>query len=233
VNPSLTCSEPLVWTCKGCGHSFHTDEWQAHGRQCPACTEKRGEWKCSLCLGSFSQPALQAPHPCKKDRKPTANMVNGFPSTFVQDKWKIKGPLFFKKTKAVNIAFLGFLFLGLSGALALFLITDKKNSFELAKAHNQPRNWGATQATSLQNDDKLYEMAFELLNRKTSFRAFLKRNEFSPPEGKKITYSLEGPDLVVISIPWGNRGQGFYKVNTTTGICYELDSAFHEFILMK
>ena len=156
-------------------------------------------------------------------------MINGFPSTFVQDKWKIKGPLFFKKTKAVKIAFVGFLFLGLSGALAFFLITDKKGSFELAKAHNLPSSWGATQATSLKNDDKLYEMAFELLNRNTSFRAYLKKDEFSAPKDKKILYSLEGPDLVVISIP----GRGFYKVNTTTGICCELDSAFRAFILMK
>jgi len=61
----MNCSD-LVWTCKGCGHSCHAEEWQSHGRQCPVCTEKRGEWKCSLCLGAFTQPALQGPHPCKK-----------------------------------------------------------------------------------------------------------------------------------------------------------------------
>lgn len=66
MNTPLTCTEPLVWTCKACGHSFHAEEWQSHGRQCPACTEKRGEWKCSLCLGSFAQPALGKDHPCKK-----------------------------------------------------------------------------------------------------------------------------------------------------------------------
>jgi hypothetical protein len=65
VIPSLTCSEPLVWTCKACGHSFHTDEWQAHGRQCPACSEKGGEWKCSLCMAFFSQPSLNTSHPCR------------------------------------------------------------------------------------------------------------------------------------------------------------------------
>ena len=59
------CSEPLVWTCKACSHSFHTDEWQAHDRQCPACSEKGGEWKCTLCMAFFSQPSLNTSHPCR------------------------------------------------------------------------------------------------------------------------------------------------------------------------
>ena len=238
--PSLSCSEPLVWTCKACGHSFHTDEWQAHGRQCPACTEKRGEWKCSLCLGSFSQPALKAPHPCKKDRKPTANMVNGFPSTFVQDKWKMKGPLFFKKTKAINIAFVGFLFVGLSGTLAFFFMIDKKDSFELAKANNQKSHWGLISTSdvcpaSLQDEEKLYEKAFALLKETRSFRAFLKGYEISLAKDKLTWHSLfnlEGPDVVVIEIctDFGDRSfpHKWYKVNTTTRICYEYDAASNE-----
>jgi hypothetical protein len=64
VNLSLTCSEPLVWTCKACGHSFHTDEWQAHGRQCPACNAHEGSWHCGKCQAGFTQPSLGSEHPC-------------------------------------------------------------------------------------------------------------------------------------------------------------------------
>ena len=64
-----TCSEPLLWNCGSCGHSFHAEEWQKQGRQCPACLEKKGNWKCSLCLESFSQPALQGEHPCKRKNR--------------------------------------------------------------------------------------------------------------------------------------------------------------------
>jgi len=72
MNQHITCTEPLVWTCKGCGHSFHTNEWQTHGRQCPACTEKRGEWKCSLCQADFKQSYLGTTHPCfSKGAAPT------------------------------------------------------------------------------------------------------------------------------------------------------------------
>ena len=67
MNQNITCTEPLVWTCKSCANSFQLDEWQEHGRQCPACTEKRGEWKCSLCMAFFSQPSLNTSHPCRSD----------------------------------------------------------------------------------------------------------------------------------------------------------------------
>jgi len=64
-----TCSEPLLWTCNSCAHSFHADEWQNQGRQCPACLEKSGTWKCSLCLETFSQPTLQGERQCKRKKE--------------------------------------------------------------------------------------------------------------------------------------------------------------------
>ena len=64
-----TCSEPLLWTCNSCAHSFHADEWQNQGRQCPACLEKSGSWKCSLCLETFSQPTLQGERQCKRKKE--------------------------------------------------------------------------------------------------------------------------------------------------------------------
>jgi tetratricopeptide (TPR) repeat protein len=62
-----TCSEPLVWTCKACGHSFHEKEWVKAGRKCPACERTAGNWKCSLCQEAFNQPALSPKHPCRRD----------------------------------------------------------------------------------------------------------------------------------------------------------------------
>ena len=165
-------------------------------------------------------------------------MVNGFPSTFVQDKWKIKGPLFFKKTKAVKIAFVGFLFLGLFGTLAFFLMIDKKDIFELAKAHNQNSQWVSTSddhPASLEDEEKLYEKAFGLLKETRSFRAFLKGYEISLAKDKLTWHSLfnlEGPDVVVIEIrtDFGDRSfpHRWYKVNTNTRICYEYDVASDE-----
>jgi len=167
-------------------------------------------------------------------------MVNGFPSTFVQDKWKMKGPLFFKKTKAINIAFVGFLFVGLSGTLAFFFMIDKKDSFELAKANNQKSHWGLISTSdvcpaSLQDEEKLYEKAFALLKETRSFRAFLKGYEISLAKDKLTWHSLfnlEGPDVVVIEIctDFGDRSfpHKWYKVNTTTRICYEYDAASNE-----
>ena len=64
-----TCSEPFLWTCNSCAHSFHADEWQNQGRQCPACLEKSGSWKCSLCLETFSQPTLQGERQCKRKKE--------------------------------------------------------------------------------------------------------------------------------------------------------------------
>lgn len=64
-----TCSEPLLWICHSCGHSFHLDEWKHQGRQCPACQEKKGIWKCSLCLETFSQPTLQGERSCKRKKE--------------------------------------------------------------------------------------------------------------------------------------------------------------------
>jgi len=62
-----TCSEPLVWTCHACGHSFHEAEWESSDRKCPACEKLKGRWKCSLCQESFAQPALGRAHPCHRD----------------------------------------------------------------------------------------------------------------------------------------------------------------------
>jgi len=59
-----TCSEPLVWTCKSCGHSFHEEEWNSGGRKCPVCDKNLGSWKCSLCQEVLKQPALGLTHPC-------------------------------------------------------------------------------------------------------------------------------------------------------------------------
>jgi len=63
---SQTCSEPLVWTCKACGHAFKEKEWIEAGRSCPVCENKAGHWKCSLCQGEFVQPSLGNEHPCRK-----------------------------------------------------------------------------------------------------------------------------------------------------------------------
>ena len=59
-----TCSEPLVWICGSCGHSFQLDEWQEHGRLCPACNAREGSWSCGKCRGEFTQPSLGSEHPC-------------------------------------------------------------------------------------------------------------------------------------------------------------------------
>jgi len=60
----MTCSEPLVWTCHACGHSFHADEWQFHGHLCPACNSRAGSWHCGKCQAVFRQPFLGSEHPC-------------------------------------------------------------------------------------------------------------------------------------------------------------------------
>ena len=60
----MTCSEPLVWTCHACGHSFHADEWQFHGHLCPACNSRVGSWRCGKCQVVFNQPFLGSEHPC-------------------------------------------------------------------------------------------------------------------------------------------------------------------------
>lgn len=65
MNP--TCSEPLVWTCRACGHSFHETEWESAARKCPACGKLKGRWKCSLCQEDFPQPALGRAHPCHRN----------------------------------------------------------------------------------------------------------------------------------------------------------------------
>jgi len=59
-----TCSEPLVWTCKACGHSFHEKEWVKAGRKCPACERTVGNWKCSQCLHVVGQPSLGSDRFC-------------------------------------------------------------------------------------------------------------------------------------------------------------------------
>ena len=60
----MTCSEPLVWTCKSCANSFQLDEWQEHGRLCPACNAHEGSWHCGKCQAGFTQPSLGSEHPC-------------------------------------------------------------------------------------------------------------------------------------------------------------------------
>jgi len=78
------CPEPLVWTCKICGHSFHEKEWQAASRCCPACNSGSGSWKCTLCNNILAQPALGALHPCLnkasafKNRLPSKNVFQSF-----------------------------------------------------------------------------------------------------------------------------------------------------------
>lgn len=68
MTSGLTCTEPLVWTCKSCGHSFHEEEWNSGGRKCPVCYKNQGSWKCSLCQEVLKQPALGLTHPCyRKD----------------------------------------------------------------------------------------------------------------------------------------------------------------------
>lgn len=64
MTSGLTCTEPLVWTCKSCGHSFHENEWRKSERTCPACEKSQGVWKCSLCQATLPQPALGNIHPC-------------------------------------------------------------------------------------------------------------------------------------------------------------------------
>ena len=116
MNTPLTCTEPLVWTCKACGHSFHAEEWQSRGRQCPACTEKRGDWKCSLCLGSFTQPALQGLHPCKKGS--TNDTVKNAVTPTVQRTITLPGWINLKNTL--------FLFIGLAVLGLAYLIISIK-----------------------------------------------------------------------------------------------------------
>ena len=69
----MTCSEPLVWTCNSCGHSFHEDEWQRFGQACPACEKIQGIWKCSLCQNTLNQPALGRSHACFLEGKKVAS----------------------------------------------------------------------------------------------------------------------------------------------------------------
>jgi len=79
----MTCSEPLVWICGSCGHSFHEEEWQNSERTCPACEKIRGVWKCSLCQETFPQPALGNIHPCHSisaTSKKTISTNNSLPS---------------------------------------------------------------------------------------------------------------------------------------------------------
>ena len=64
MTSGLTCTEPLVWTCKSCGHSFQLDEWQEQGRLCPACNAHEGSWQCGKCQAGFTQPSLGSQHPC-------------------------------------------------------------------------------------------------------------------------------------------------------------------------
>jgi len=78
---SQTCSEPLVWTCKACGHAFQEKEWMEAGRSCPVCENKAGHWKCSLCQSDFRQPSLGKEHACLKrispaiSTKPAQNLI--------------------------------------------------------------------------------------------------------------------------------------------------------------
>ena len=78
---SQTCSEPLVWTCKACGHAFKEKEWIEAGRSCPVCENKAGHWKCSLCQSDFRQPSLGKEHACLKrispaiSTKPAQNLI--------------------------------------------------------------------------------------------------------------------------------------------------------------
>jgi hypothetical protein len=60
------CSEPLVWICRSCDHSFHAEEWTTAGKKCPACETREGQWRCSLCQEFFYQPVIGATHPCLK-----------------------------------------------------------------------------------------------------------------------------------------------------------------------
>ena len=72
--PPATCSEPLVWTCKSCGHSFHENEWRKSERTCPACEKSQGVWKCSLCQATLPQPALGNIHPCHSGSATSKNI---------------------------------------------------------------------------------------------------------------------------------------------------------------
>jgi len=58
------CSEPLLWFCESCSNPFELEEWQHHGRSCPACRGKSGIWRCGKCHGEFGQPSLGSEHPC-------------------------------------------------------------------------------------------------------------------------------------------------------------------------
>lgn len=64
MTSGLTCTEPLVWTCKFCANSFQLDEWQEQGRLCPACSAHEGSWHCGKCRAGFAQPSLGSEHPC-------------------------------------------------------------------------------------------------------------------------------------------------------------------------
>ena len=154
MNTPLTCTEPLVWTCKACGHSFHAEEWQSHGRQCPACTEKRGEWKCSLCLGSFTQPALQGPHPCKKgaaENGLTSSPAPSMPRTITLPGW----------LSLKNAVFLlgGLVILGLAYLLISIRITQNRQekSQQLSALFA-----GAQQSSASGNYDKAISLYREM-----------------------------------------------------------------------
>lgn len=77
MSGKTTCTEPLVWTCRSCGHSFHETEWVSAARKCPACGKLKGRWKCNLCQEDFPQPALGRAHPCHRDDSSPTEPVRG------------------------------------------------------------------------------------------------------------------------------------------------------------
>jgi len=69
-NSMKTCTEPLLWNCRRCGNSFHFEEWESAGRECPVCHQPAGAWKCGKCSEPFAEPGLSETHPCKASNPP-------------------------------------------------------------------------------------------------------------------------------------------------------------------
>ncbi len=155
-----TCSEPLVWICSSCGHSFHEKEWISAFRKCPACTRTLGSWKCTLCQETFNQPALSTKHPCRRD----SSAFFGEEGVWSKHQTHDKPAIFLNKrtlgiASAVALGFIVFFFLlaGLQRFSASQLISYKDQgpspssnkapkSHDSSKAESQPYSSSSTEA---------------------------------------------------------------------------------------
>lgn len=136
-----TCSEPLVWICHFCGHSFHEKEWDSAGQKCPACDKVAGSWRCSLCQAPLSQPSLGKSHSCHSLGR--YGLLNDLSLT----RW-LKGRL-------TKLAFVVVLILCL-GSFLIFLSLRRNNNVETLPA-GHPHSPLVAVSTNVQNDQPTVE----------------------------------------------------------------------------